>query len=400
MSLVPKACRVQGPYCKISHVKDMDIYQTAIWVWTYCYHQGWADGKAYAEKFMEYGITGSDLRHVDRDIMECNLGIKNNEHRAQLMVAIDSLFPNKLLTQFCEGTILSPAAQIYDGQTMFWQWVSSSSGLFTPYRESDSQSQRAFSGFHTSPLATNMDESVETDSLSIYSFSDHSSQSMTVDSSTSNTFPSSFNNPSLNDETSKAREPNGKTILTASTEEGCAQKKKFRRYRKLVATLSADEEVRRTELNRISELLGDDKVKVKDMKKPWAKTLIFRDYETALKAEKMLSQESFKIAMKYFQRARPKNPVEYVTLTRLDVRRGKSLSQPIVGTVEKNTLVKVTQSKGREARLEHPEGWVSMYTTDIGRPDALGKPQLARKSEYTILSRNFLENILECNVDS
>jgi len=99
---------------------------------------------------------------------------------------------------------------------------------------------------------------------------------------------------------------------------------KAKQCRKLVVTISTDEELRKAELDRIAEF--GFQVRVQDMKNPDIKTLVFKDHETALKAERTLSQENFQIAMKYAPRPRPKKPIKYVALENLDIQRGKALS--------------------------------------------------------------------------
>jgi len=355
----------------------MSVSQTALWVWTYCNFQGWDNGEAYAEKFRNHGITGSHLRQIDRDNMEHVLGIESREHRAQLIVAIDLLFPSRLSTQLCEINIPSSSFSIHDGQTMFQRRVSNLTGRFTPIVPSESLS--AFSGSHASTFARNTDESAQTDRSSISSYSGHSSQSEKAEySHRSNTFPWSLSNSQLK-ETSLGLGRKWRAISSASLQngDGSSQKWKGKQCRKLVVTLSTDEEKRKAELDRIGEF--GDQVRVQDMKNPDSKTLIFQDRETALKTERMLSQESFKIAMKYSPRPRPKATVKYVTLEELTVRAGKSLSNKIVCTLPKNKMVIVNQLKGRRARLIYPiTGWVSMYTPAQCTSGTPGTPLLTR----------------------
>jgi len=93
---VPNVCPPQNALYNFCSVEDMTLRQTEMWVWTFCFFQGWDSCKAYAEKFRNHGITGANLRKIDMNMMENELCIENCQHREQLMGAIDLLFPIRL----------------------------------------------------------------------------------------------------------------------------------------------------------------------------------------------------------------------------------------------------------------------------------------------------------------
>jgi len=77
--------------------------------------------------------------------------------------------------------------------------------------------------------------------------------------------------------------------------------------------------------------------------------------------------------MKFSKRPSPKQPLVYVTLEDLTIRKGKAFSQDVVGKLPRGIKVTVNQLKGVRARLIKPNeedktwGWVSMYSPEDGR---------------------------------
>jgi len=282
------------------------------------------------------------------------------------MAAIDLLYPTRLSTQTWKINIPSYSVQNCDGQTMFKQGVSSPSGLILMH-----ESLGACSGSQASTCAANKNESLQTDGSNTSRSFGHSSLCVIAECSCrSNTLHSSFSNSQLK-ETSIGLRLKEKTILGASLQNGSSRMEKAKQCRKLVVTRSTYEELRKAELDHVSEF----GVQV-------GETLVSQDHETARKAGKTLSQEKFQISKRYSPRPRPNCPVKFITVENLDIRKGKSLSWKIMCTLPRNTMVIVDQLKGRRARLKHPiTGWVSMYKPENCRSGTPGTPQLIRVCE-------------------
>jgi len=149
-------------------------------------------------------------------------------------------------------------------------------------------------------------------------------------------------------------------------------KNKDVKCRKLVVTLPADERSRQRELHRIRfEGAEFGVIEEQPMENENALTLVFQDNQTAVKAVKKYRRAGFKIAMKFSQRPCPRQPIKYISLEDLTIRKGKALSQDVVGMLQQGKIVIVNQLKGRRARLIKPNkkdwGWVSMYSREDGR---------------------------------
>jgi len=141
--------------------------------------------------------------------------------------------------------------------------------------------------------------------------------------------------------------------------------------KKLLLTLTPGQipENAATETIRSWFLEFDSAVTVKPMEnKQDTYTIVFQDVDAAHEAVLKFRHLGYMIRKKYPPRACPNNPMKYITLKKLIIRKGKSFRGNLkVGELEKGDKVWVNQIKGRRARVikrrEDNEvlGWVSLY---------------------------------------
>jgi len=146
------------------------------------------------------------------------------------------------------------------------------------------------------------------------------------------------------------------------------RKKKVLKFPKLIVTLQPDE----VSKQRFMFMKIDPQVKVYYRSEKNKYMLKFQNTKLGQEAFEK-GQEMGLTIEKYFpQRPKPTQPIEYISLERLEIREGKSMKKLIVDYLDKGRKVTVDQLKGKRARLLKPNrerwGWVSMYSEEGGRP--------------------------------
>jgi len=115
------------------------------------------------------------------------------------------------------------------------------------------------------------------------------------------------------------------------------------------------------------------KVQIFEHEKPNKFKLVFEDEEEALKANVEFVTSGYTIAKYRATRPSPNNPVMFKTISRVTVRRGKSLNTRKVGELQKDTIILVNQRKSRRVRVisfrdgdtvesVSLHGWVSLHS--------------------------------------
>jgi len=82
-----------GTQVSVAPVDKMNIFQTVQWIRTFAESKKWENADEYAQRFWEQKISGLKLQELTTEIMEVLLGIKNEEHRREIMSTIRSLYP-------------------------------------------------------------------------------------------------------------------------------------------------------------------------------------------------------------------------------------------------------------------------------------------------------------------
>jgi len=121
------------------------------------------------------------------------------------------------------------------------------------------------------------------------------------------------------------------------------------------------------------------KVQILEHEKPNKYKLVFQYEEEALKANVALNANvefatsGYTIAKYRDQRPSPNNPVMFKTISRVTIRRGKSLNTRKIGELQKDTIILVNQRKSRRVRVisfrdgdtvesVSLHGWVSLHS--------------------------------------
>jgi len=69
----------------------MKVEQTAEWIWKFCRINGWDEADLYAESFHRNYIWGYRLLELTLDSLKTDLGIKNYQHRLEILLAINRM---------------------------------------------------------------------------------------------------------------------------------------------------------------------------------------------------------------------------------------------------------------------------------------------------------------------
>lgn len=101
----PPFYHFSGASFSVTFVDQMTVDQTANWIRTLGWYNGWAEVEAYAERFRENSVSGMLLQKLTAEILEFSLGIVNLGHRLELLSAIEHLFPS---TTVGAAGLLSP----------------------------------------------------------------------------------------------------------------------------------------------------------------------------------------------------------------------------------------------------------------------------------------------------
>lgn len=74
-----------------TQIQNMNIEQTAYWIWTIGYSKKWKEAECYARNFGEHEIDGNCLEYLNHWRLENELHIINNSHRVVILTFIQYL---------------------------------------------------------------------------------------------------------------------------------------------------------------------------------------------------------------------------------------------------------------------------------------------------------------------
>jgi len=286
----------------------MTVEQTCAWVRTLGYFKGWEEAIEYENSFRSNQIRGYLLQNLTLDSLKSDLDIWKFGHRLEIMNAIKRLFPNtgKMSSNMNKSTV-------------------SSSSMYKPMVSSDMGS-----GIVGSPM---------------------------------NTF---FCSPVVSFETPlSSRQSMGTYYLPNVRNDmiGIRNGLPTRTFEQPMETVS--------EFGNLGK--GDYTTM---LEKP-SRHHCSPDFEKIASSKSMSSYmntyENDQIAKrvtKNSRRARPTNPVEYMTLCEVQIRAGKSATSKVVGELNARQTVVINQVKGRSGRVVEKDqngiytkkGWVSLFT--------------------------------------
>lgn len=333
------------PY-KVSVVDSMTVPETARWIKTLAAWKGWSEGESYSKSFKENSISGKMLQHLNRELLEFDLGISRHAHRQEILSTIKGLFPASFpSTSTVQSGLLSSITGIVvpgsDGSTY--------GGIrHTAGSENESSTQYPISIYSSN--FTDREESFQMDNSDFMSDSCYSRSSIrtiteseermlsrrgstceSMGSVIRSVYPKPLRGKSLH------------LLCDAHTERDVGViKKRFHEFNYIVSVRPSGEHY----------------------------IVSFQNYLQAKHALQRTQEIGYRLVMR--PRATPRSPAKYVCVSKCTIREGKSLNGNIVGYLEKGERVTVNQLKGRRARLvavnKNGEsvkiGWVTTKTKE------------------------------------
>jgi len=369
----PPCCHPSGASFNATPVQNMTALQTANWIKTFGRYHCWTQAESYAKSFLDNSITGVLMEDLTPEMLEFSLGIRNHEHRQELLSAIQYLYPNRRIRN---------TPQFQGSMTGFWILESSySNAISSAYCQSETEYQSdcgSTNSYLISSQSDNLDEIVQmecSDMLSESGYSVRSSVASYIESD-SDVKISEYNTNKLSIVHNSPEEDVVMVNRVTREESRSVTLSKISRpfrCRKLLLVLSQHEiEQNSCSLASIQSRFQELEIKVEvelNETKPNTYTLVFPNYEQAEEVLSRSDEIGYKITKKYPPRPNPKRPLKYKAMAELDIRTGKALSGDIVGKLKKGVIVTVNQVKGRHARLIRESksggvetiGWVSLH---------------------------------------
>jgi len=418
------AIEVPHKLARICHVEQMNVEETANWVWTLGYHNGWEEAATYAANFREQCISGKLLLHLTHQMLEFCLRISKFGQRECLLSAIRDLFQVPLRTVSGKDSkkwvfVHSVASGVHSCQNPSSTVVDLPNCsinfpmYLVPSSCSDGQSEcvvkmpssRVLSVADQSDYEsattcrTDMAESVQTDLTDMTYVSNYSNGSP-VWAWRDNKEPSvhfensAYCNLEKTTGQNKCMKNPGRATPPGSKQNRHKRRRNTRfsrknrtpNVKKLVLTFQPGQMPEEGDIDRIRSWFIDKDPAVEVQPMLWANsyTIVFQDSNVAQNELEKFRKMGYMMAKKFPPRPSPKSPIYYTTLESLIIRKGKAFSGPIVGSLEKGRKVLVNQIKGRRARLVKrsegsgtkwvPWGWVSLRS-------AKGRPLITQVSE-------------------
>jgi len=402
-------------------VEQMDIEETANWVWTMGHHNGWEEAETYAANFREQCISGKLLLHLTHQMLELCLKIFNVGHRECLLSAIRDLFQapprtvsNKDLQKWMFPA--SVASSVYScpnpsGTIVDQRYCSINIPMhLVPSSCSDGQSEcvlkpsRVLSlgdqsdhGSATT-LKTDMAESVQSDLTDMTYMSspinrspvwcrrESNGSSIYFENSACSKFEKTTDQNKCMKKPGRASPPSVEKKRHNRKRTSFSRKNRSSNVKKLVLTFQPGQMPEEGDIDRIRSWFIEKDAAVEVQPMLWANsyTIIFQDANVAQDVLHKFRKMGYMMAKKFPPRPSPKSPIYYKTLESLIIRKGKAFSGPIMGSLEKGRTVLVNQIKGRRARLvKRSEGSDTKWVTWgwVSLRSAKGRPLITQVSE-------------------
>jgi len=401
---IPPLYHPPGSSANATPIEKMDYEQTAMWIWTFGYQNGWEEAKEYSNHFRTNEMRGSLLQQLDEEMLETSLGMKNKSHRLMLLsnIKIATADPDSLARS------LSSGSQVVDStcgsERNIWQlrMTDSSDSSNRPYSTNicwtkggsyiPSEDIGKCSGYFKPMLAAD----VSTAQGQIFSgridFADRTRQQ------TYENFKYGVNTTSIKEYQSETQNgPAG----TKMTEKNPTIRERKKEFMKLTLTLGDDQ--KHQDKDAIRARLAEFNITVKSIEESEGEYILtFMSPEMAKEAFQKQAYLHYILKKKWYPRAGPKRRIHYVNTSTspLTIRNGKSFSGSIVGYLMPNEKVLVNQVKGRRARIVEWKivivdgeeekylkiiGWVSLHTM---KPITLMR-QVAELEEFSDYCRQY-----------
>jgi len=295
----------------ITQIQNMNIQQTAYWIWTIGFSKKWTEAEHYARTFAEHAIEGAYLEDLNHQRLENELHIMNHSHRVVILESIRFLSSNACVrTRSLDEYSLSVNTVQSSINTSYWDSTN----------EYDSSTDIVPKSERTRDKGNVWSEA----------------------NSTSSSYPQAMSRRVT------------RLVLTPNkdSEEGCQ-------------LLLADIERKFRD--------NDYRVNVKPSDSHANRFIVtFYDRESVKRALNDGGNLGFHLEKRLQKRPTPKKPVKYRVLTRCLIRKGKSFKTKSNGYLKKDDIVLVNQLKNRRGRLVKAKddgsyeayGWVTVHTID------------------------------------
>jgi len=406
---------------RVCYVEQMNVEETANWVWTLGHHNGWEEAETYAANFREQCISGKLLSHLTHQMLELCLRILNVGHRECLLSAIRDLFqvPHSTVSnKDSKKWVFHPsvASSVYScpnpsGTVLDQPYCCINIPMhLVPSSCSDAQSEcvvkpSRFLSFcnqsdHGSATTckTDMTESVQSDLTDMTCLSspinrspvwgrrESNGSNMYLENSGCSKFEKITDQNKCSTTSDKASPPSFEKKRHNRRRTGFSRKNRASNVKKLVLTFQPGQMPEEGDIDRIRSWFIEKDAAVEVQPMLWANsyTIIFQDANVAQDVLHKFRKMGYMMAKKFPPRPSPKSPIYYKTLESLIIRKGKAFSGPIMGSLEKGRTVLVNQIKGRRARLvKRSEGSDTKWVTWgwVSLRSAKGRPLITQVSE-------------------
>lgn len=388
----------------ICRVDQMTVEQTANWVRTFGTFQGWSEAEEYAQQFKKNSISGLSLFPLTHELLEVNLGVKNYNHRMQLLNTIQWLFadvphqptyvipvPQPVIApipQFLKVPNVDPneskrQAQESDCASQTSNYLASSNNSVHGSIESDYESSY-YSIYHAS--AHNEVDAGQTDLMSESGWSTAGAPYLIRSRrSHADVFTGAGNFPedglSMPPMTACRKshcvnDDQEDVVMTDHREDTLSIRSMRRaRYKKLILELKPEQIIKGASaidiINRRLLQFGH----VADIKpmegRPNTYILSFPGSEMAQECFHQADEIGYKFEKKWPPRPSPSRPIRFKSLRCQQILSGKAFSGEHRGILKADVTVVVNQVKGRRARLVEIAkgvvkniGWVSVHNPE------------------------------------
>jgi len=293
-----------------TEIQDMNIGQTAYWIWTIGYSEKWEEAEFYARTFGEHCIDGSCLEYLNHERLKKELHVMNKSHRVVILTSISYLKDNAII-----------------GTRSFDEYSFSLNSVQSSINTSNWNSANEYSSIWT---ATDSGRTREKGNF------------LSETNSTSSSYPQVMARKAY------------MLILTPKKDVGKGCKLRL-----------AD--IKRNFRNNYYRV----KVEPSDSHSNLF-IVTFSDKESLEKALRDADNLGYHLEKKLRKRPKPTKPLKYKVLTRCLIRKGKSLKSKGIRYLKKDDIVLANQFKNCRARLVDMKGdgsyeilgWVTVHTTD------------------------------------